>query len=209
MTSRPVGLSRDLPPARVMRAEVDGQDVVVWRATDGTLAAWDNKCPHRGMVLSHGFVRGNALACLYHGWHYGAAGKCTYIPAHPDLTPPETIHTRQYAAKETGGVIWVAVEGDAWGPADGLAALRSLDIQASETTVRATSRKTPFRGVLAEPLANDALQFGDLTVILRCNPVSRGTQAIILATPGLDLDCRKQLSRWCEALRRQAEAHVA
>ena len=52
MSARPVGLSRDLPAARVMRAMVDDQDLVVWRSAGGRLAAWDNRCPHRGMALS-------------------------------------------------------------------------------------------------------------------------------------------------------------
>ncbi|MGB1508948.1 MAG: Rieske (2Fe-2S) protein, partial [Paracoccaceae bacterium] len=53
-----VGFSDTLSNARVMRAFVNGKDVVVWRSTSGKLSAWENRCPHRGMRLSHGFVRG-------------------------------------------------------------------------------------------------------------------------------------------------------
>ena len=67
MTNVAVGLSKDLPNGRVMRAIVGEQDLVVWRSKSGVLSAWDNRCPHRGMRLSHGFVRGEALACVYHG----------------------------------------------------------------------------------------------------------------------------------------------
>ena len=113
MVTRPVGLSRDLPPKRVMRANVDGHDMVVWRAADGTIAAWDNRCPHRGMALSHGFVRGTSLACLYHGWHFSATGQCNHIPAHPDLEPPETIRTSAYSVVEESGIIWVSADAKA------------------------------------------------------------------------------------------------
>ena len=63
----------------------------MWRDSDGVAHVWEDRCPHRGMRLSLGFVRGDQIACLYHGWRYDAAGQCRYIPAHPQLTPPETI----------------------------------------------------------------------------------------------------------------------
>lgn len=209
MTSKPVGLSRDLPPARVMRAEVNGQDVVVWRANDGTLAAWNNRCPHRGMALSHGFVRGNTLACLYHGWHYGPSGRCTLIPAHPDLEPPETIHTQQYAAQERGGVIWVALTGAAEAEDTDLEPLRSLSIDAPETTVHAASLATPFDGKLCDQGDDGRLRFGRLVVAVLSNPSSRGTQISVLVSAGLGVEVRKKLSRWCDSLRRRAEAGAA
>lgn len=103
-----VGFSDSLSNASVMRSFVNEQDVVVWRSSSGKLSAWENRCPHRGMRLSHGFVRGESLACMYHGWHYGVDGKCKYIPAHPDLEPPETIRIQRYLSFEKNGIIWVS-----------------------------------------------------------------------------------------------------
>ena len=104
----PVGLSRDLGPGQVMAAMVPVADLAVWRAMSGRVAAWTDRCPHRGMRLSHGFVRGEALACLYHGWSYDGAGQCTRIPAHPDLVPPAAIRVAGFAVAEAAGMIWVA-----------------------------------------------------------------------------------------------------
>lgn len=137
MSAKAVGLSRDLPAGRVMPAHVAGQDLAVWRSVSGVLSAWDNRCPHRGMALSHGFVRGEALACLYHGWHFGCDRHCTLIPSHPDLTPPETIQTRAFSALEDGGVIWVSLEGEAQ-PSDDLSGfkpLRTMQFHAPEDAV--------------------------------------------------------------------------
>lgn len=108
----PVALSNGLKPGGVMRAVIDATDVVVWRTTSGQVNAWNNRCPHRGMRLSFGFVRGDRLACLYHGWQYGADSVCRYIPAHPDLEPPETITATAYGVVEQGGLIWVSLAGD-------------------------------------------------------------------------------------------------
>ncbi|MBM1221291.1 Rieske (2Fe-2S) protein [Ponticoccus sp. SC2-23] len=200
MTTRPVGLTRDLPAGRVMHAQADGKDMVVWRATDGTIAAWDNRCPHRGMALSHGFVRGNRLACLYHGWHYDRSGRCGLIPAHPDLEPPATIHATQYGVVETGGVIWVSAD-EAPAPDDSdLAPLRSFIVEASEDALRDAQEATSADGAPPAPEASDR-------VSVLCNPIEPGrTQVTVLTAPGLPLPRLRTLSRWCEAMRRQAEA---
>lgn len=196
MSARPVGLSRDLPAARVMRAMVDQQDLVVWRSAGGTLAAWDNRCPHRGMALSHGFVRGENLACLYHGWHFGCeSGGCSLIPSHPELTPPETIRTRAFSAREQDGVIWVAVSGEAEAPVDdldGFAPLRSLHVEAAETTLLdAASDHT----------------FPDARLRLLCNPIAANlTLLVVLIDAAADTAKQKAAARWCEQLRRVAEA---
>lgn len=116
MTTRPVALSRDLAPGRVQRAFADGQDLALWRSASGQAMAWANRCPHRGMRLSHGFVRGERLACLYHGWHFGTDGACAHIPAHPELDPPATIQATAYDLAEAGGVIWVEIDGYAAPP---------------------------------------------------------------------------------------------
>lgn len=112
MSTQPVSLSRDLTAKQVMRAECGDVDMAVWRSASGVVSAWDNRCPHRGMRLSHGFVRGESLACAYHGWHYNCAGACHYIPAHPELSPPQTIKANVYNIAEASGIIWVNASGN-------------------------------------------------------------------------------------------------
>ncbi len=111
MTTQPVSLSRDLAEKQVMRAELSDVDMAVWRSASGVVSAWENRCPHRGMRLSHGFVRGESLACAYHGWHYNCEGACHYIPAHPELEPPKTIKANLYNVTEASGIIWVNAVG--------------------------------------------------------------------------------------------------
>lgn len=208
MSTLPVGLSRDLPAKRVMRATVGGQDLVVWRATNGEIAAWDNRCPHRGMALSHGFVRGNTLACLYHGWHYNGTGTCTYIPAHPDLEPPATIRTERFSVQEQGGVIWVSTDGEADAPTvpSDFEPLRAFIVAAPATQVQSISMQVPFDGQMADFEAAGVLQFGTSSIILLLNPMNDDrTQVTALARSGLTLAERRTLSRWCDAMRRLAE----
>jgi hypothetical protein len=59
------------------------------------------------MRLSFGFVRGDRIACLYHGWQYDAHGQCRLIPAHPDLDVPPTIRVAPYPCFDRLGMLWV------------------------------------------------------------------------------------------------------
>lgn len=208
MTTRPIGLSRDLPPKRVMRANVDGQDMVIWRAADGTIAAWDNRCPHRGMALSHGFVRGNSLACLYHGWHYAASGRCALIPAHPDLDPPETIHATAFDVRESGGVIWVSATGPIEATIADLPALtplRSFLVEAPTAAVQRAVTQVPLAGTFAVARDGALYDMAGTTIAILCNPMDTTTQVTVLVEPNAARDAQKTLSRWCEAMRRNAE----
>ena len=106
-----VCLDADLPERVVIAAHHGDTEIAVWRSATGQLAAWADRCPHRGMRLSHGFVRGEALNCIYHGWTYGADGGCTRIPAHPGLIPPATIRAQRFACVQARGLIWVGALG--------------------------------------------------------------------------------------------------
>ena len=126
----PVGLSSSIEPGTSAGAVVDEQEIVVWRDSSGIVHVWEDRCPHRGMRMSFGFVRGDHIACLYHGWQYDAAGQCRYIPAHPALDVPPTIKVPTYLAREDYGIIWAtasseAVLPDAVGAAE-FAPVRSL-----------------------------------------------------------------------------------
>jgi hypothetical protein len=89
------------------------------------------------MRLSHGFVRGETLSCIYHGWQYDQDGSCDYIPAHPDLTPPKSICTHNYACKEQDGVVWISLEPNDQDPPSTLSRrpVRSMDISLSAVSI--------------------------------------------------------------------------
>ena len=102
-------------PRHVVHTALLGQELAVWRADDGTVNAWENRCPHRGVRLSIGTNLGHALKCRYHGWTYeSGSARCIAIPCHPRLTPAAAIRVRAYPCVERRGHVWVrlAEEGD-------------------------------------------------------------------------------------------------
>jgi phenylpropionate dioxygenase-like ring-hydroxylating dioxygenase large terminal subunit len=104
----PVLAASDLPADRPAAARLLGEDLVLWRSA-GRPLAWRDLCIHRGAKLSLGKVAGDTLACPYHGWVYGAEGRCLRIPAHAQLAPPPRAQARTYRAQERFGVIWVCL----------------------------------------------------------------------------------------------------
>ena len=72
-----VALSRDLPNGRVIAARLGAYDLVVWRDERGTASVASAWCPHLGAHLGYlGRVRGERLVCGFHGFAFGADGKC-------------------------------------------------------------------------------------------------------------------------------------
>ncbi len=107
----PIASSTDLPKRHVFHAQLLGREFAVWRADDGFVNVWENRCLHRGVRLSIGINDGRELRCQYHGWRYAnrTAG-CTYIPAHPADAPARTICNNTYPAQEAHGLIWAGEE---------------------------------------------------------------------------------------------------
>lgn len=110
----PVASSSDLVARHVYQAELHGRELAVWRADDGFVNVWENRCLHRGVRLSIGVNDGRELTCQYHGWRYSSrTAGCTYIPAHPADAPARTVANRTYPAVERHGLVWATLDADA------------------------------------------------------------------------------------------------
>jgi len=224
MITTPVGLARDLPARRVMRAQVGDQDLAVWRSSSGQAQAWGNRCPHRGMRLSYGFVRGDSLACAYHGWHYNCDAVCHYIPAHPDLEPPTTIKPVVFNLLEQDGLLWINTNGEAEPPAlpADCVGIRSIALDcpvqvASKAFKTVELNDESDRALEARQFSQgpDILVFGNSelaeSVLLLFQPVVNDAVADetvnvhVIAHQSWSTEGRVGISRWCESVRRAAE----
>jgi len=105
--------ARDGPPVRV---RLLGEDLVVFRASDGRLGVLDEHCPHRRASLALGRNEQCGLRCLYHGWKVDVDGNVVDRPTEPrDASAVKPVKHTSYPSFEAGGFVW------AWmGPADAL-----------------------------------------------------------------------------------------
>ena len=100
---------------RPAHADLLGEPLVIWRGAGGALRAMSDLCVHRGTALSLGWVKGDELVCAYHGWRYGADGRCVAIPQKEDpAAVPAKARVRAFRVQERYGLIWVALEEPRW-----------------------------------------------------------------------------------------------
>lgn len=121
-TWSPVMASVHVPVGQITLAILQGQEMALWRNKQGTVQAWENRCPHRGTRFTMGRIINDELSCAYHGWRFGSGGQCTVIPAHPGMTPPKTICARTYPVTERYGMVWSSIGA----PADDVPAIAPL-----------------------------------------------------------------------------------
>lgn len=89
-----------------------GQDIVVWRTSDGRYAAMEDRCCHRTAKLSMGWIEKDQLVCAYHGWAYDCTGRCVAIPQSPEATSiPYKVTDYQVAVRYD--YVWVCLEEEA------------------------------------------------------------------------------------------------
>jgi phthalate 4,5-dioxygenase len=83
------------------------EDYVAFRAEDGRVAVFAEKCPHRGCSLALAQNEDCALTCLFHGWKFDVSGQCVATPNMPDPEFPAKVPLKYYPSREAGGVLWV------------------------------------------------------------------------------------------------------
>ncbi|GGX23446.1 Rieske 2Fe-2S domain-containing protein [Streptomyces noursei] len=79
----PVLPSSFVAPGAMRRVTVLGEQWLLFRRADGTLALLADRCPHRGAPLSLGKHLGDRVACRYHGVEVATDGTVSSVPGLP------------------------------------------------------------------------------------------------------------------------------
>ena len=95
---------------------VGAEDVVLFRDAARAVQACEDRCAHRRVPLSMGWVTDKgAIQCGYHGWAYnGSTGQCVEIPNfRPDEPISPRVKVRVFPAAEVKGAIFVRLDSTA------------------------------------------------------------------------------------------------
>lgn len=79
--------------------------VLLFRKADGSVAAIEDRCPHRSAPLHLGCRKGDAVQCGYHGFTFAADGACVKVPSMK--TPPPALRIRSFPVVESAPFVWV------------------------------------------------------------------------------------------------------
>jgi phthalate 4,5-dioxygenase oxygenase subunit len=113
-----------------VKARLVGEDLVVFRDSNGRLGVLDERCPHRGASLVFGRNEECGLRCLYHGWKFDVEGSILEMSSEPDGSAlRNSLRQKAYPAREAGGFVWAWLgpkeemrefEPPAWSPVPGI-----------------------------------------------------------------------------------------
>ena len=96
------------PDGTPLRVRLLGENMVVFRDSEGRIGALDELCPHRRASLAFGRNEECGLRCLYHGWKFDVNGNAVDMSSEPaDAKLRETMKTKAYPVREAGGFVWV------------------------------------------------------------------------------------------------------
>lgn len=91
---------RNLTPITVL-----GEDIVLFRTSEGAPVALENACPHRKLPLSKGRLRGDTVECGYHGLTFDRAGSCVAAPSQERIPPAARV--RSYPVADRWNLLWI------------------------------------------------------------------------------------------------------
>ncbi len=209
-----VGLDQQIRHGTSNPVVIDGTSLVLWRGATGPAQVWEDRCPHRGTRLSCGFVRGDVLRCIYHGWGYDADGRCVKIPAHPGLTPPKSIRAGTYQTVTTHGIIWANLAPHPAAPMPGLETpgdwtpIRSVYANAAPSTAIGATRQYAFGNKTRAAHLNDDVLLvtvgADLQLMIAVQPIAGDKAGLHVTAFGAAID-RTGLARQLTRLRHAIE----
>ncbi len=126
------------PDGAPLKVRLLGEDLVVFRDSNGRLGVLDEYCSHRRASLVFARNEDCGLRCLYHGWKFAVDGTIVEMASEPAASPvAERMKHKAYPAREAGGFVWTYL-----GPAEEMrefeppAFAPSPDVRVSTTKVR-------------------------------------------------------------------------
>ncbi|WP_028936235.1 Rieske 2Fe-2S domain-containing protein [Pseudonocardia spinosispora] len=111
-----LGLAEPFRDGKPHAVHAFGTKLVVFADSSGDLKVLDGYCRHLGGDLTQGTIKGDAVACPFHGWQWGGEGRCVSIP-YAKRVPPRA-RTRKWLTCEENKqlFIWHDPQGREPGP---------------------------------------------------------------------------------------------
>jgi 5,5'-dehydrodivanillate O-demethylase oxygenase subunit len=101
----PIFRAEELLAGQAKPIAIMGERFTLYRGQNGTPHVTQFRCPHRGTQLSAGWVEGDSIRCMYHGWLFNGAGQCTEQPAEAKSFATK-IRIESFPAREYLGLIF-------------------------------------------------------------------------------------------------------
>ena len=103
-------LDEELEKQNPLPKKMLGRELVIFKTQSGNIGVTEDRCCHRNVNLSLGYIQGEHLKCSYHGWEFNTAGKCAHIPSLPTDKPiPSVCKINSYTVRRQYKAVWVFI----------------------------------------------------------------------------------------------------
>jgi 5,5'-dehydrodivanillate O-demethylase oxygenase subunit len=102
---QPIHRAEELCAGQAKPIEIMSERFTLYRGESGAPHVVAFRCPHRGTQLSAGWIEGDSIRCVYHGWLFNGAGQCLEQPAE-EKSFAAKIRIRSYPTREYLGLIF-------------------------------------------------------------------------------------------------------
>lgn len=90
---------------KLLARKLLGQRVVMYRRSDGSVAALEDRCSHRFAPLSVGRLESDCVRCMYHGLLFDGQGVCVEEPGRDK--PSKNTDIRAFPLAEKWKFVWI------------------------------------------------------------------------------------------------------
>jgi phenylpropionate dioxygenase-like ring-hydroxylating dioxygenase large terminal subunit len=99
---------RELVTGKIKSVSILGQNIILFRTKKNEIVALEDRCCHRNVQLSLGFLKNDRIVCGYHGWEYDSRGICQCIPSqNTESKIPPTAKIKSYPVKIYNRWLWL------------------------------------------------------------------------------------------------------
>ncbi|MDU0813728.1 nitrite reductase small subunit NirD [Bacillus siamensis] len=91
MTKVCIGRLNELPEELGKTVYIEEKELAVFKLSDGSVRAVENRCPHKGGVLAEGIVSGEYVFCPMHDWKISLEDGKVQEPDHGCIKTYETL----------------------------------------------------------------------------------------------------------------------
>ncbi len=102
---QPIAVAKELGPRAAKRIRILSEDLTLYRGESGRAYLVGGRCAHRSTLLHTGWIEGERIRCMYHGWQYDGSGQCIERPAEGDKGLPN-VKIVSYPTYEYAGLIF-------------------------------------------------------------------------------------------------------
>ncbi len=100
--------SKSVKKNKILALRRFGENLVLYRNSEGTIGCVTDLCAHRGASLEKGCVKDGHIQCPFHGIEYDVTGKCVYVPSEGRASDLDfsRFNLKSYEIREVGGIVF-------------------------------------------------------------------------------------------------------